>query len=165
MGCGPNVDNELAGVHIRVGNLIAALAGAFDGEVSWEDADLWLVTVPAMVASRDADSALRILLSDHAHFTMARKAAGQPAHLLVDEFAAIAVAAASPSTSSSAAGAPASPSPARARPPSAARRSGPGCWPPRAPSCCFGPGNPRSWPPWPGPSAWRRGPGRSTGRS
>jgi hypothetical protein len=83
-------NNELAGVHIRVTNLIAALGGAFDGEVSWEDADLWVVTVPAMVASKDADSALRILLSDYAHFTMARKPMGQPAHLLVDEFAAIA---------------------------------------------------------------------------
>jgi hypothetical protein len=83
-------NNELAGVHIRVSNLVAALAGAFDGEVSWEDADLWVVTVPSMVASRDADSALRILLSDYAHFTMARKPMGQAAHLLVDEFAAIA---------------------------------------------------------------------------
>jgi hypothetical protein len=83
-------NNELAGVHIRVTNLIAALAGAFDGDVSWEDADLWVVTIPSMVASKDADSALRILLSDYAHFTMARKPMGQPAHLLVDEFAAIA---------------------------------------------------------------------------
>jgi hypothetical protein len=83
-------NNELTGVFIRVSNLVAALAGAFDGEVSWEDADLWVVTVPAMVASRDADSALRILLSDYAHFTMARKPMGQPSHLLVDEFAAIA---------------------------------------------------------------------------
>jgi hypothetical protein len=81
--------NELAGVHIRVGNLVAALGGALDGEVSWEDADCWVVTVPAMVASRDADSALRVMLSDYAHFTMARRARGQPSHLLVDEFAAI----------------------------------------------------------------------------
>jgi hypothetical protein len=88
MSTGKN--NELAGVHIRVGNLVAALAGALDGDVSWEDADCWVVTVPAMVASRDADSALRVMLSDYAHFTMARKAHGQPSHLLVDEFAAIA---------------------------------------------------------------------------
>jgi hypothetical protein len=80
---------QLADVHVRVMNLVAALGGALDGEVSWEDADCWVVTVPAMVASRDADSALRVLLSDYAHFTMARKAHGQPSHLLVDEFAAI----------------------------------------------------------------------------
>jgi hypothetical protein len=86
MSTGTN--NELAGVHIRVGNLVAALGGALDGNVSWEDADLWVVTVPAMVASRDADSCLRVLLSDYGHFTMARKD-GRPSHLLVDEFAAI----------------------------------------------------------------------------
>jgi hypothetical protein len=43
-----------------------------------------------MVASRDVDSALRVLLSDYGHFTMARKAAGQPSLLIVDEFSAIA---------------------------------------------------------------------------
>jgi hypothetical protein len=79
---------QLADVHIRVMNLVAALSGALDGEVSFEDADLWVVTVPAMVASRDADSALRVLISDYAHFTMARKGR-RPSHLLVDEFAAI----------------------------------------------------------------------------
>ena len=83
-------NNELGGVHIRVGNLVAALSGALDGEASWEDADCWIVTVPAMVASRDADSALRVLLSDYGHFTMARKQAGQPSLLMVDEFSAIA---------------------------------------------------------------------------
>ena len=82
--------DDLPGVHIRVGNLVAALRGALDGEHSWEDADLWVVTIPAMVASRDADSALRVLISDYAHFTMdpARKGR-RPSHLLVDEFAAI----------------------------------------------------------------------------
>jgi hypothetical protein len=83
-------NNELAGVHIRVGNLVAALAGALDGEHSWEDADCWVVTVPAMVASRDADSALRVMLADYSHFTMARKRRGQPSLLMVDEFSAIA---------------------------------------------------------------------------
>jgi hypothetical protein len=80
--------DDLPGVHIRVGNLVAALSGALDGHASWEDADCWVVTVPAMVASRDADSCLRVLLADYAHFTMARKQ-GRPSHLLVDEFAAI----------------------------------------------------------------------------
>jgi hypothetical protein len=83
-------NNELAGVHIRVGNLVAALAGALDGEHSWEDADCWVVTVPAMVASRDADSALRVMLADYSHFTMARKRRGQASLLMVDEFSAIA---------------------------------------------------------------------------
>jgi hypothetical protein len=80
--------DDLPGVHIRVSNLVAALGGALDGEASWEDADCWIVTVPAMVASRDADAALRVLLADYAHFTMTRKG-GRPSHLMVDEFAAI----------------------------------------------------------------------------
>jgi hypothetical protein len=83
--------NHLADVHIRVGNLVAALAGALDGEHSWEDADCWVVTVPAMVASRDADSALRVLMSDYAHFTMAPDRKGRrPSTLIIDEFSAIA---------------------------------------------------------------------------
>jgi hypothetical protein len=83
--------NHLADVHIRVGNLVAALAGALDGEHAWEDADCWVVTVPAMVASRDADSALRVLMSDYAHFTMASDRKGRrPSTLIVDEFSAIA---------------------------------------------------------------------------
>lgn len=81
--------NDLGGVLTRVSNLVAALGGALDGELSWEDADLWVVTVPAMVASRDADSALRVLLSDYGHFTMARKGR-RPSLLIVDEFSAIA---------------------------------------------------------------------------
>jgi hypothetical protein len=81
--------NDLGGVLTRVSNLVAALGGALDGEVSWEDADLWVCTVPAMVASRDADSALRVLLSDYGHFTMARKGR-RPSLLIVDEFSAIA---------------------------------------------------------------------------
>jgi hypothetical protein len=72
-----------------VTNLIAALTGALDGEASWEDANCWVVTVPAMVAPKDADSALRVMLSDYSHFTMARKGR-RPSLLIVDEFSAIA---------------------------------------------------------------------------
>ena len=83
--------NHLHDIHIRVGNLVAALSGHLDGEASWEDADCWVVTVPSMIASRDADSVLRVLLSDYAHFTMAADRKGpRPSHLLVDEFSAIA---------------------------------------------------------------------------
>jgi hypothetical protein len=99
------------------------------------------MTVPAMVASRDADSVLRVL-ADYAHFSAsARRAAARPSHLLADEFATIDGVAGPPSTCSNAAAAPgpASPSPARAAPPSVPRTSGPGCWPPPQPSCCSGP--------------------------
>jgi hypothetical protein len=44
-----------------------------------------------MVASRDADSALWVLLSDYAHFTMSHDRKGaRPSLLIVDEFSAIA---------------------------------------------------------------------------
>jgi hypothetical protein len=71
-------DTDLMSAHVPVSKLVAALSGALDSEHSWEDADLWVVTVPAMVAARDADTALRVLLSDYAHFTMARKRPDQP---------------------------------------------------------------------------------------
>jgi hypothetical protein len=83
--------NHLHDIHIRVGNLVAALGGYLDGEASWEDADLTVVTVPSMVASKDADSVLRVLLSDYGHFTMAADRKGRrPSTLIVDEFSAIA---------------------------------------------------------------------------
>jgi hypothetical protein len=159
--------DDLAGVRVRTGNLVAALGGALDGEVSWEDADCWVVTVPAMVAPRDADAALRVLLSDYGHFTMARKPAGQPSLLMVDEFSAIAGGRRSAiDLLERGRGAGAAWSwPASPRWPSARRRSGPGCWPPPRPSCCSGPHSRPNWPPGPGASGWPREPGRSTARS
>jgi hypothetical protein len=82
--------DKLADVQLRVANLIAALGPAFDGAWSYEDCDCAVITVPSMVASRDADACLRVLLSDVGHFTMARKRPGAPSLLMVDEFAAIA---------------------------------------------------------------------------
>jgi hypothetical protein len=81
--------DKLPDVQLRVANLVAALGPAFDGDWSYEDCDLAVITVPSMVASRDADACLRILLSDVGHFTMARKAPGAPSLLIVDEFSAI----------------------------------------------------------------------------
>jgi hypothetical protein len=84
-----SLKDRLADVQLRVANLVAALGPAFDGTWSWEDCDLAVVTVPSMVATRDADACLRILLSDVGHFTMARKPPGAPSLVVVDEFAAI----------------------------------------------------------------------------
>jgi len=81
--------DRLADVQLRVANLVAALGPAFDGDWSHEDADLVVITVPSMVATLDADACLRVLLSDVGHFTMARKPAGMPSLLVVDEFSAI----------------------------------------------------------------------------
>jgi hypothetical protein len=84
-----SMKDKLDGVHVRVANLVAALGPAFDGNWSYEDCDLAVITVPTMVATLDADSCLRVLLSDAGHFTMARKAPGAPSLLVVDEFSAI----------------------------------------------------------------------------
>jgi hypothetical protein len=83
--------DRLADVQLRVANLVAALGPAFDGDWSWEDCDLAVVTVPSMIASLDADACLRVLLSDVGHFTMDphRKPPGAPSLVVVDEFAAI----------------------------------------------------------------------------
>jgi hypothetical protein len=84
--------DKLADVQLRVANLVAALGPAFDGDWSYEDCDCAVITVPSMIASRDADACLRVLLSDVGHFTMSpdRKPPGAPSLLMVDEFAAIA---------------------------------------------------------------------------
>jgi hypothetical protein len=84
--------DRLADVQLRVANLVSALGPAFDGDWSFEDCDLAVITVPSMIATRDADACLRVLLSDVGHFTMDpnRKPPGAPSLLVVDEFAAIA---------------------------------------------------------------------------
>jgi hypothetical protein len=84
-----SMKDKFDGVHVRVANLVAALGPAFDGTWSYEDCDLAVITVPTMVATLDADSCLRVLLSDAGHFTMARKQPGAPSLLVVDEFSAI----------------------------------------------------------------------------
>ena len=83
--------DKLADVQLRVANLVAALGPSFDGDWSWEDCDLAVVTVPSMVATLDADACLRVLLSDVGHFTMSpdRKRPGAPSLVVVDEFSAI----------------------------------------------------------------------------
>jgi hypothetical protein len=81
---------DLAGVHIRVSNLAAALGPAFDGSWSHEDVDVSIITVPALVAPKDADACLRVLLGDYNHFAASRKPAGQASLLIVDEWSAVA---------------------------------------------------------------------------
>jgi hypothetical protein len=83
--------DKLADVQLRVANLVAALGPAFDGDWSYEDCDLAVITVPSMIATLDADACLRVLLSDVGHFTMSpdRKRPGAPSLLIVDEFSAI----------------------------------------------------------------------------
>jgi hypothetical protein len=148
-------DDQLGGVHVRVANLVA-LGGPLDGEVSWEDADRWVVTVPAMVASRDADSILRVLLADYAHFSASARKGGRPSHLLVDEWAAIG-GGRRVAIDLLKRGRGAGTGVTRSGQSSAALGSEEerrGCWPPPRPSCCSGPRSPASSRRWRAVSGW-----------
>jgi hypothetical protein len=85
-----SVGDVLPGVAIRVGNLVSAMGGALDGGWSFEDVDLAVITVPTMVAPKDGDAILRVLLVDYGHYTLARKAPGWLDLLIFDEFSALA---------------------------------------------------------------------------
>jgi hypothetical protein len=84
------VREGLAGVAIRAGNLMAAMGGALDNGWSFEDVDLAVITVPTMIAPKDGDAILRVLLVDYGHYTLARKRPGGLDLLIFDEFSALA---------------------------------------------------------------------------
>ena len=78
--------DDLAGANIRVLNLLASLGGSLDGRRSWSDADLIVCSVPVMANPKDADAAVRVLLSGHlAHHVAVRKPYGEPETVIVDE--------------------------------------------------------------------------------
>ena len=81
--------DDLAGVSIRVLNLLASLGGSLDGRRSWSDADLIVCSVPVMANPKDADAAVRVLLGDLAHHVAVRKPYGEPETVIVDELSAI----------------------------------------------------------------------------
>jgi hypothetical protein len=77
----------------RFANFFAAVAGGFDAaEQGWsfEDVDFAYLRAPYLAGRQDADSCLRLLLEDFAHYATLRKPRrGEDATLLVDEFSAI----------------------------------------------------------------------------
>jgi hypothetical protein len=78
----------------RYANFFAAVAGGFDaGEGGWsfEDVDFAYFRAPYLAGRQDADSCLRLLLEDFAHYATLRKPRrGEDATLVFDEFSAIA---------------------------------------------------------------------------
>jgi hypothetical protein len=83
-------NNGLAGVHLRYSSFFASIGGGFDGGVSFEDVDVLVMTLPTLVARRDAEAAVRVLLEDFGHFAAARKARhGDDVRLMIDEFSAV----------------------------------------------------------------------------
>jgi hypothetical protein len=81
-------EKRLADVALRMANLAAALGPAFDGAWSFEDCDVALLTVPTLVKPKDADAAMRILLSDYGQYITTRRER-RPSTLLFDEFGAL----------------------------------------------------------------------------
>ena len=55
--------DALDGVRLRYAGFFAALAGGFDGRLSFEDADFIVFTLPALAAPEDASAAMRMLLA------------------------------------------------------------------------------------------------------
>jgi hypothetical protein len=82
------------GAITRFGNFFAAVAGGFDAaEAGWsfEDVDFAYFRAPYLAGREDADSCLRWLLEDFAHYATLRKPRrGEDATLVFDEFSAIA---------------------------------------------------------------------------
>ena len=84
----------LDGVRLRYGGFFAALDGRFDGQRSYGDAALTILTVPTLAAREDGEAAVRMLLADFAHWATVRKARrGDDVTLIVDEFSAVSAAA------------------------------------------------------------------------
>jgi hypothetical protein len=86
------IGDHLPGVRLRYADFFAALAGAFDrGHWSYEDVDLAVLTVPALLSKAEADAAMRVVLEDYGHYATGRKPRqGEDAVLMLDEFSALA---------------------------------------------------------------------------
>jgi len=86
------IGEHLPGARLRYADFFAALAGAFDrGHWSYEDVDLAVLTVPALLSKAEADAAMRVVLEDYGHYATGRKPRqGEDALLVLDEFSALA---------------------------------------------------------------------------
>jgi hypothetical protein len=78
---------RLTEVALRTGNLAAALAGGWDGGWWLGDVDLACFTVPTMDNPKDADKAMRVLLSAYGQYLV--HAPRRPRMLAFDEFGAL----------------------------------------------------------------------------
>lgn len=84
-----SMKDDMAGVSVRVLNLLASLQGSLDGARSFTDVDLVVCSVPVMANPKDADAAVRVLLGDLAHHVAVRKPYGEPETVIVDELSAV----------------------------------------------------------------------------
>jgi hypothetical protein len=78
------------GVALRYANFFATVGDGFDGDWSFEDADVAVLTIPSLASKDHADAVVRMVLADWRHYAAARKPRiGEDALLIVDEFGAI----------------------------------------------------------------------------
>jgi hypothetical protein len=82
---------HLDDVITRVGKLMVQLGANLDGppEQAIGRADLTILSLPVMAAAHDAESILRVVMADLAHYVVARKQRGVAELLIVDEFSAV----------------------------------------------------------------------------
>jgi hypothetical protein len=148
----------------RASNLAAGLDPAWDGDWWLDDVDVAIFTLPILDNLKDSDAAMRVLTAAYVqHISSRRREARRPSMLLFDEFG----------------------SPRRGAGPghqhrgagqvvgrwvllSAQSAAGLGSEPERerllaasSAVCCFARPSRPGWPPWPGPNAPPRAPGRS----
>jgi hypothetical protein len=85
-----SIRDTLPGVALRYANFFATVGDGFDGDWSFEDADVAVLTIPSLASKDHADATVRMLLADWRHYAAARKPRiGEDALLIVDEFGAI----------------------------------------------------------------------------
>ncbi len=85
---------SLDGLRLRMVQLFDTLHGGFDGDKSFEDFDLIVLTVPSLAIKNDAEAIVRLLLSDFGHYATTRKPRrGRDATIVIDEFSAVTTAA------------------------------------------------------------------------
>lgn len=81
--------DTLNGARLRFSGFFAALNGRFDGDTALEDADLVMLTVPALAVQANADAIARILVSEYGSYCVSRKPRSRKSILMIDEFSAV----------------------------------------------------------------------------
>jgi hypothetical protein len=147
----------------RASNLAASLGPAWDGDWWLDDVDVAIFTLPILDNLKDSDAAMRVLTAAYAqHISSRRGEARRPSMLLFDEFGSLAGGRALAiniveRARSSGAGSCSR----RSRPPALAQSpNASASWLPAPPWCCSARPCRPGCPPWPGPNAPPRAPGR-----
>ena len=80
----------LVGVRLRYQGFFEALGGCFDGELSFGDGDIIVVTIPTLAAPTDAIGYVGVLLASFGHYcTKVKSRRRQDVSLIIDEFSAV----------------------------------------------------------------------------